>query len=61
MNTRQPNDAEVLATTLPGGPFDGWYCKRHPDGEFLANDKSESHCWGCGTRRQVDFLKEPKK
>jgi hypothetical protein len=49
---RKPNDAEVLATTMPGMvPFDGWYCHNHPPGELLANEATAMHCWGCGQNK----------
>jgi hypothetical protein len=49
VSTRKPNEAEVMATTLPGMvPFDGWYCPNHPAGESLANEQAATHCWGCG-------------
>jgi hypothetical protein len=47
----KPTEQETLATTLPGLPWEGWYCTRHPDGEAIANARERAHCWGCGAAR----------
>ncbi len=47
-------DAEILATTLPGAPWNGWYCKNHPRGEALANDRTRDVCWGCGNFKPIE-------
>jgi uncharacterized protein YodC (DUF2158 family) len=51
--TGQPTGAEVFATTLPGVPWNGWYCTHHPPGEALANDRTRDACWGCGNLKPI--------
>jgi hypothetical protein len=52
----KPNDAEVLATTMPLPDYSGWsgwYCHAgHPPGEALANAAERQVCWGCGTPKE---------
>ena len=47
-------ESEILATTLPGAPWNGWYCKNHPHGEALANDRTRDACWGCGNFKPIE-------
>ncbi len=56
-----PTAAAVLATTLPGGPWDGWYCGNHPGGEELANAANRPRCWGCGLPRPTEDTPGPRK
>ena len=51
--TGQPTGAEVLATTVPGVPWNGWYCAHHPPGEAFANDRTRDACWGCGNLKPM--------
>jgi hypothetical protein len=55
----KPSEQEILATTLPGGPWDGWYCKNHPAGEAIANAPDRVSCWGCGAAMRGGARPEP--
>ena len=51
----KPTEAETLYTSLPPPdyqiPGGGWYCKNHPEREWIANEARRERCWGCGSPR----------
>jgi len=44
--------AEILATA-ENVPWNGWYCRNHPRGEELANDRTRDRCWGCDALKPI--------
>jgi uncharacterized protein YodC (DUF2158 family) len=45
--------AELLATA-ENIPWNGWYCRNHPRGEELANDRTRDRCWGCDALKPME-------